>query len=73
MAALTLGETVKQIAVAHGVGCRRCARRCAASSRRRVHRQTELVRLALSAAPWSKARPLTGARRSAAFNRFEML
>jgi DNA-binding NarL/FixJ family response regulator len=52
MAALTLGETVKQIAVAHGVRVSTVrAQVRSIFEKTGVHRQTELVRLALSAAP----------------------
>ena len=54
MAALTLGETVKQIAVAHGVRVSTVRAQVRSIFEKTVHRQTELVRLALSAAPWSK-------------------
>ena len=51
MAALTLGETVKQIAVAHGVRVSTVrAQVRSIFEKTGVHRQTELVRLALSAA-----------------------
>jgi DNA-binding NarL/FixJ family response regulator len=52
MAALTLGETVKQVAVAHGVRVSTVrAQVRSIFEKTGVHRQTDLVRLALSAAP----------------------
>jgi DNA-binding CsgD family transcriptional regulator len=54
VAALTLGETVKQIATAHGVRVSTVrAQVRSIFEKTGVHRQTELVRLALSAAPRS--------------------
>jgi DNA-binding CsgD family transcriptional regulator len=52
VAALTLGETVEQIAVAHGVRVSTVrAQVRSIFEKTGVHRQTDLVRLALSAAP----------------------
>jgi DNA-binding CsgD family transcriptional regulator len=52
VAGLTLGETVKQIAVAHGVRVSTVrAQVRSIFDKTGVHRQTELVRLALSASP----------------------
>jgi DNA-binding NarL/FixJ family response regulator len=52
MAALTLGETVKQIAVAHGVRVSTVrAQVRSIFEKTGVHRQTELVRLALNGGP----------------------
>jgi DNA-binding CsgD family transcriptional regulator len=54
VAGLTLGETVKQIATAHGVRVSTVrAQVRSIFEKTGVHRQTELVRLALSAAPRS--------------------
>ena len=54
VSALTLGETVEQIAVAHGVRVSTVrAQVRSIFEKTGVHRQTELVRLALSAAPCS--------------------
>ena len=56
VSALTLGETVEQIAVAHGVRVSTVrAQVRSIFEKTGVHRQTDLVRLALSAAPSSSS------------------